>query len=120
MELVRQGELEKAIAEYRKGLQQEPHSAEGYTLLGMAYREQFRRTYDFVWQEQEVAAFQNAVQSDPAYVPALLALGETLYARRDYSNAALFFRAVLRYEPDHPAREQIEQAISGDGTPLYH
>lgn len=108
---VQQGRLDEGIAAYRQALSQLPCSAEGLTLLGMAYREKFHITRKLDWQQEELLAFQKAIQCDPGYVPAILALGQTYYAQRDYANAARYFRYVLQFEPDHPAREQIEEFL---------
>jgi tetratricopeptide (TPR) repeat protein len=109
--LVRQGKLDAGIAAYQQALRQRPCSSEGLTLLGLAYREKFRVTQELTWQQEEVLAFQKAIQCDPAHIPAVLALGETMYAQKDYANAARYFRYVLQFEPHHPARAQIEEFL---------
>jgi cytochrome c-type biogenesis protein CcmH/NrfG len=106
--IIRQGDIDAGIEEYRKGLSDRPCSAEGLTLLGMAYREKFRVTQHLAWQQEEIAAFQKAIQCDPTYIPAVLGLAETFYTQKDYINAVRYFQYVLQFQPDHPAREQIE------------
>jgi len=111
MASIRKGNIDAGIEKYEKALTQLPCSAEGLTLLGMAYREKFRIAQQLVWQEKEVLAFQKAIQCDPDYVPAILGLAETFYAQKDYVNADRYFRYVLLFQPDHPAREQIEALL---------
>lgn len=107
-ELIWQGKIDAGIQQYQQGLKVAPRSAEGYTLLGMAYREKFRLTTELTWRQEEVAAFQKALMYDPKYVPALLGLGETYYAQSDFAKAFSYFQHVLEYQPDHPARDQLE------------
>lgn len=109
--IIRQGNIDAGIEEYRKGLSHLPCSAEGLTLLGMAYREKFRITQQLTWQQEEIMAFQKAIQCDPTYIPAVLGLAETFYAQKDYVNATRYFQYVLQFQPDHPAREQIEALL---------
>jgi len=106
--IIRKGDIDAGIEAYQGALTQLPCSAEGLTLLGMAYREKFRVTQQLAWQQEEVMSFQKAIQCDPTYIPAVLALAETMYAQKDYVNAVRYFQYVLQYQPDHPAREQIE------------
>ena len=109
--LIQQGKIDAGIREYRKGLERHPRSVEGYTLLAMAYREKYRITHDSTWKEQEISAFMKAVSYDHTYVPALLGLGETSYEQGDISEAIRYFRKVLQHQPDHPAKEQLEEII---------
>lgn len=109
--LIRAGKIDAGIQQYRKGLEMRPHSADGYTLLGMAYREKYRLTHEGTWRQEEIFAFNEALQSDPKYVPALLSLGEVLYEQGEFSEAISYFQKVLRYQPDHPAKEQLEAII---------
>ncbi len=109
--IIRKGDIDAGIEAYQGALTQLPCSSEGLTLLGMAYREKFRVTQQLAWQQEEVMSFQKAIQCDPTYIPAVLALAETMYAQKDYVNAVRYFQYVLQYQPDHPAREQIEKFL---------
>jgi tetratricopeptide (TPR) repeat protein len=109
--LIRQGKIDAGIQKYRKGLEMHPHSADGYTLLGMAYREKYRVTHEIKWRQEEIFAFNKALQYNPKHVPALLSLGEALYEQGEFSEAISYFQKVLRYQPNHPAREQLEAII---------
>ncbi len=110
-EIIRKGDLDAGIEAYQKALMQLPCSPEGLTYLGMAYREKFRVTQQLSWQQEEILSYQKAIQCDATYIPAVLALAETLYAQKDYVNAIRYFQYVLQYQPDHPAREQIEKFL---------
>lgn len=107
-QLMREGRLDAAIRSYRKELERLPRSAEGYSLLGMAYREKFRTTRDSQWRQQETAAFTTALKFQPTYIPALLALGEIYYERGEFDKAVSYFEKALAVQPKHPAREQLE------------
>jgi tetratricopeptide (TPR) repeat protein len=109
--LIKQGKIEAGIREYQKGLELQPHSAEGYTLLGMAYREKYRTMNDGKWRQEEISSFNKALQYDPKYVPALLSLGEVLYEQGEIAKAIPYFQKVLRYAPNHPAKAQLEAII---------
>lgn len=114
-ELIKQGKVEAGIREYQKGLKLSPRSAEGYTLLGMAYREKYRTTNDMKWRQQEIWAFNKALKVNPRYVPALLSLGETFYEQGEITKAIPYFKKVLRYAPKHPAKPQLEAIIEQAG-----
>jgi superkiller protein 3 len=109
--LIRQGKIDAGIQEYHKGLKLQPRSAEGYTLLGMAYREKYRATKEIKWRQKEISTFTKALKYDPKHVPALLSLGEAFYEQGEASKAIPYFQKVLRYQPNHPAREQLEAII---------
>lgn len=110
-DLIRQGRVDAGIQQYRQGLKVAPRSAEGHTLLGMAYREKFWITTEFSWRQEEVAAFQKALAYHPGYAPAWLGLGETYYAQGDFARAFSYFQKVLESQPDHPGRDQLEAIL---------
>lgn len=110
--LVRQGKIDAGIRAYRQGLGLSPRSAEGHTLLGMAYRQKYHATGDPVWRQKEISAFTKAVKYHPKHVPALLGLGEAYYEQGAASKAISYFQKVLQYQPNHPAKEQLEAIIN--------
>ena len=112
--LCRAGKLDAGIQAYRDALGRFPHSAEGYTLLAMAYREQFRITRDARWYQQELEAFTAALEYDDHYVPAQIGLGELLFEQGYVIAASMYFEDALLYQPSHPAKDQL-QAILQDG-----
>lgn len=109
--LIRQGKIDAGIQKYRKGLEMRPHSADGYTLLGMAYREKYRVTNEMMWRQEEIFAFNKALQYNPNHVPALLSLGEVFYEQGEIAKAKSYFQKVLQYAPNHHAKEQLEIII---------
>lgn len=109
-----EGRIDAAIEIYATRARQSPQSAaEDYTLLGMAYREKYRVTRDPQWRDQELAAFGQAMNAQPQYVPALLGLAEIYYEQGKLSLAYPLFQSVLEYQPDYPARDQIEAIFLG-------
>jgi len=109
--LIRQGKIDAGIQAYRIALKRSPHSVKGQTLLGMAYREKYRVTYEARWQQQAFSLFSNALKRDSSYVPALLGLGEVYYERGFIFKALASFRQALQLQPNHPAKDQLEAAI---------
>ncbi len=109
--LIKQGKIDAGIREYRKGLEIMPNSVEGYTLIGMACREKYRVTNETKWRQEEILSFNKALKYDPKYVPALLGLGEVFYEQGEISKAIPYFQKVLSYQPNHPARDQLEAII---------
>ena len=73
---VRQGKVDAGIDAYLQGLKQSPNSAEGYALLGLAYREKYRITHHPQWRQQELIILEKAAQMHPPHLPALLSLAE--------------------------------------------
>ncbi len=110
-QLVQQGNVDAGIQAYRKGLKQYPRSAEGHTLLGMAYRQKYHLTDAAAWRQKEISAFRKALKYNSKYVPALLGLGEMYYDQGDMPKALEYFKTVLRDQPDHPAKDQLESII---------
>jgi len=109
-----EGRIDAAIAAYTTNLSQSPQAAaEGYALLGMAYREKYRVTRDPQWRDHELAAFGQAMNAQPDYVPALLGLAEIYYEQGKLSLAYPLFQNILEYQPDFPARDQIEAIFLG-------
>ena len=110
-ELIKQGKLDAGIQTYQKGIKLAPDSAEGHTLLGMAYREKYRLTYDMQWRQLELSSLTQAIKYNSRYIPALLGLGEVYYEQGLISEALPYFRKVLQYQPNHPSKEQLERII---------
>ncbi len=109
-----EGRIDAGIEAFLNGIRHTPRSAaEGYTLLGMAYREKYRVTRDPQWRDQELAAFSQAMNAQPQYAPALLGLAEIYYEQGKLSLAYPLFQKTLEYHPDYPARDQIEAIFLG-------
>lgn len=110
-QLVKQGKIDAGIQAYRKGLKLDSRSADGHTLLGMAYRQKYHVTGDVAWRQREISEFRKALKYNSRYVPALLGLGEVYYEQGEISEAIQYFKKVLRYQPNHPAEDQLEAII---------
>jgi len=111
-EQVQDGNYERAIAAYEKGLEMEPRSAIGHNLLGMAYRMQYNTVRAAEWKEKEIEAFLAAVDCDATYWPAYINLGATLYYLGRKEEAAPYFTRALELFPDNPERSQLEGFIA--------
>ncbi len=109
--LFREGKVEAGIQSYQHTLSRLPRSAEGYTLLGMAYREQSRITLENKWFQHRVKALTTALTCDARYVPALIGLAELSFEQGDFRATKIYLRDALTYQPDHPAKAQIEAIL---------
>ena len=89
-------------------------SAGAYNMLGMAYRFKFQKTGKPELQENEIDAFQKALEIDPKYWVAMINLGTTYYSRGEKSKAAPWFKKALALNPSHPEKAQLEKMI-GEG-----
>lgn len=106
-----EGEYEKAIDCYRAGLEKEPSSSVGWNLLGMAYRFLYNQTGNTNYGQEEIVAFEKAIDLDPNNMMPLVNLGFTLYYQGDKGKAALYLEKALEVYPDHPDRAEIEEMI---------
>ncbi|MBU4176075.1 MAG: tetratricopeptide repeat protein [Actinobacteria bacterium] len=106
-----EGEYEKAIDCYQAGLEKEPSSSAGYNLLGMAYRFLYHGTGSSRYRQEEIEAFEKAIELDPNNMMPLVNLGFTLYYQGDKGEAALYLEKALEVYPDHPDRVGIEEMI---------
>ena len=117
------GEYDQAIAQYQKGLELDPKSEVGYNLLGMACRMQYNKTGDVLWRHKEIISFNQALEVDPDYMPALVNLGATYYYSGEKKKATPYFKHALEVAPDHPEADEIrrmieegEAAVENDGN----
>jgi tetratricopeptide (TPR) repeat protein len=108
-------QYDRAIATFKKALQEEPKSAVIYNLLGMGYRFKYNQVRDQELKQQEIAAFKKAVEIDPNYWVALINLGATYYYLGDKAKAAPLFKKALTLNPNHPEKAQLEKMIQEGG-----
>ncbi|MBN2619556.1 tetratricopeptide repeat protein [candidate division WOR-3 bacterium] len=106
------GEYIQAIELYQKGLDIDPKSAIGYNLVGMACRMQFNKTGDALWRHKEIISFNQALEIDPDYVPALINLGATYYYSGEKNKAVPYFKHALEVYPEHPEAREIRTMIA--------
>ena len=109
------GNYDQAILHYQKGLELEPGLAEGFYLLGLAYRMKYNTLRAAQWKEMEIDAFRKAVAADSTHELAHINLAATLYYLGDKKEAAHYFRRALELNPDNPERKQLEQFIREGG-----
>jgi len=109
---IEQGQNDKAIELYRRGIELEPKSAMGYNLLGMAYRFKFNQSGDQEWRKKEIESFEKAIELAPDFAVALVNLGATYYYSGDKGKAVPYFKHALEVYPEHPEAEDIKQMIA--------
>ncbi len=110
-----QHDYDKAIEYYEKAVAMGTKSAGAFNMLGMAYRFKFQQTGSPELQQNEIDAFQKAVNLDPKYWVAMVNLGTTYYARGDKAQAAVWLKKALALNPNHPEKAQIEKMIAEGG-----
>lgn len=109
---IEQGQYDKAIEYYQRGIKADPKSAMGHNLLGMAYRFKFNQTGEQHWREKEIGSFKKAIEIAPDFAVALVNLGATYYYSGKKDMAVPYFEHALEVYPEHPEAEQIEQMIA--------
>jgi tetratricopeptide (TPR) repeat protein len=109
---IEQGQYDKAIELYQRGIKVEPKSAMGYNLLGMAYRFKFNQTGEQMWRDKEIESFEKAIELAPDFAVALINLGATYYYSGEKQKAAPYFKHALEVYPQHPEAEEIKQMIA--------
>lgn len=108
----KQGKYDQALQAYDQALKKEPRSAVIYNLKGMAYRFKYNQLRSPELKENEIAAFQKAIEMDPKFIPALVNLGSTFYFSDKKKEAAEQFKKVLEIMPQHPEAEQLKKMIA--------
>lgn len=112
---VSEGRYADAIELYTEGLALQPDAAEGYNMLGIAYRNEFARTGDAEFQTREIEALRKALELVPDYSEALLNLGQTLVNVGEKQEGAAYLQKFLEIEPDFKDRAAVEQIIQQSG-----
>ncbi len=107
-----QHDYDRAIENYEKAIASGAKSAGAYNMLGMAYRFKYQQTGNPELQQNEIDAFQKAVNIDPKYWVAMINLGTTYYSRGEKAQAASWLKKALALNPNHPEKAQIEKMIA--------
>jgi tetratricopeptide (TPR) repeat protein len=102
----------EAITLYQQGLEINPKSEVGYNLVGMACRMQYNKTGDVLWRHKEIISFNQALEINPDYVPALINLGTTYYYSGEKDKAVAYFTHALEVYPEHPEAATIRSMIA--------
>lgn len=113
-----QQKYDEAIASYQKAIKAEPRAAAAYNMMGMAYRFKYNRLRVPELRQQEMAAFQKAIEIDPKNWVAMINLATTYYTDGQKDKAAPLFKKALELKPDHPEKAEIEKMIAaGEAQP---
>jgi superkiller protein 3 len=107
-----QQDFDKAIQNYEKAIALGTKSAGAYNFLGMSYRFKFQQTGKPELQQNEIDAYQKAINLDPNYWVAMVNLGTTYYSRGEKAQAAVWFKKAMALNPDYPERARIEKMIA--------
>ncbi len=105
-------DYDRAIENYEKAIALGTKSPGAYNMLGLSYRFKFQQTGKPELQQNEIDAFQKAVNLDPKYWVAMVNLGTTYYSRGEKAQAAAWFKKALATNPNHLERAQIEKMIA--------
>ena len=92
-ELLNQGKLDEAIAEFQNALHVDPRFCRAYVGIGAALQQKGK-------VDEAVAQFEEALKINPKYATAHRALGMILEKRGKFDEAAAHFRAFLNAEPN--------------------
>jgi tetratricopeptide (TPR) repeat protein len=122
-----QGDVERAMSEYRQAIVLDPQYPKSYLNLGAVLAEQGR-------DDEAVEAFRRAIRLDPEYSDARINLAIVLERSGDYESALAQLDSVVAYEPGNAralketgiallrtgregaAREVLERALAADDT----
>ena len=83
------GDLDKAISEYKQALSITPHYAETHNNLGAAYATKGRL-------DEAISAFKKAIAIDPNYINAYSNLGFAYYKKGNYKLAIIHYDTVVK------------------------
>jgi tetratricopeptide (TPR) repeat protein len=104
-----QGDLEGAIAAYRRAIDLEPKFAAAHTNLGTALMAQGDL-------EGAIAAYRRALALDPKLAMAHYNLGNALYTKGDLAGAIAAFRQATALDPTFaPAHANLGTALKAQG-----
>ena len=102
----------RAIESYEKAIAVGAKSPGAYNMLGMAYRFKYQQTGNPELQQNEIDAFQKAVNIDSKYWVAMINLGTTYYSRGEKAQAVSWLKKALALNPNHPEKAEIEKMIA--------
>ncbi|MBU1671507.1 MAG: tetratricopeptide repeat protein [Actinobacteria bacterium] len=105
------GDYDRAIELYTGATDKEPGSSAAYNLLGMAYRFKYNETADRKYKQEEIDAFEKAIELDPSNFVPYVNLGATLYYQGQLQEAAGYLEKALELYPNNPERAAIEDMI---------
>ncbi len=89
------GKLNRAIADFKKGIQLGDRSPSSFDNLGLAYLQERQ-------PEDAIQEFRKAIQADPSYAPAHYGLGVALMSSGRAAEASKVFEEARRQTPSDP------------------
>jgi len=107
-----QQKYDEAIASYEKAVKLQPRAADAYNMIGMAYRFKYNRLGVPEFRQQEMAAFQKAMDIDPKNWVAMFNLATDYSAGGQQAKAAPLFKKALELNPNHPEKAAIQKMIA--------
>lgn len=144
-ELLKQGKLKEAVAEFKRALEADPAHAGAHYNLGVTYermgRKDIQKHYeraiqhrpDFVHAHynlarifmqtkrvnEAMAKLERTIQIDPNHVGALNMLGMALGRQHRFTEAAVYLERAVQLNPKHAeARSNLGAAYAGQGRLL--
>jgi tetratricopeptide (TPR) repeat protein len=66
--------------------------------------------------DDAIASFNDAIGTDPRYLPAFEAMAEAYMHKRDLHSAALWSRRILEIDPNHESAKQALAALARQGV----
>ncbi len=103
------GQVDEAIAHYRKALEIKPDYAEAHNNLGLALAGRGQ-------VDEAIAHFRKALEIEPDYVPAHYNLGKLLAGHGEMDEAIVHFRKALEIQPNFAAVQYLlGDALAGRG-----
>jgi tetratricopeptide (TPR) repeat protein len=115
VQLFQQGKYNDAIITYQEALKQDPNSAVGYNLLGMAYRFRFNQSGTQEFKDKEIEAFRKAITVDPKFWIAYKNISGSLYYQGKKKEAVPYLQKALELQPNDPEKSLLLQWIE-EGT----
>ncbi len=104
-ELSVQGDYYGAIVLLRQAVEFQPENAQAWFLLGSCQERNPK------WRREAAESFQMALSADPAFVDAMISLGDVYKAEGLASRAQSCYEDVLRVSPENPQAKTRLQAL---------
>lgn len=107
---LQKGDYDCAIKEFEEEMLLE-ETSEGFSYLGMAFRMKYNDTKKEEWKNNEIDAFEKAINLDDTSVIAYKNLAYTFYGLGEKKKAANLFTHALALNPNDPEKKQLEKII---------
>ena len=107
--LFQEGKYSEAIEKYQEGLKLDPQNANGYNLLGMAFRFRFHETGTLEYREKEIESFKKAIEIDTKFWVAYKNISATLFYQGMKKEAVPYIEKALELQPNDPEKNLLMQ-----------